>query len=655
MIAAMAFARLFEPLDVGPVRLRNRIVSTSHQTSLVHDHVPTDALVAYHEARARGGVGLIVIEATAVHPTGLLTAHTIGGYLPAVVPAYRRVADAVHAGGARLFGQLFHGGRELITAGFRPPAVAPSAVPSQRFGTEPRALTAGEIRELVAGYGQAAAYAREGGLDGVEVCAGFSYLPTQFLSGHTNRRADGYGGSFENRLRFLREVLAAMRDGIGPDGAVGARLSADELSPDGADPADVLEAAIALDREGLVDYISVTLGGSASYVGSTYIVPPPPIAADEIAAAARPIAEAVRVPVIATSRIAEPAVAERLLADGVCDAVGMTRALIADPAMPRKAQAGEAPTLCIGCNQGCIGHYHAGLPITCTVNPWAGSERTLPRPADRAAAGTTVVVGAGPAGCAAAAAAVARGERAIVFERADAPGGQMRLALAAPGHADVARALVANLERWLAGADVRLRVAADADAVVAERPDRVVLATGARPYAPQLAGAGVPVLQAFDVLAGATVGPRVAVADWGHGWIGLDVAEALAARGASVRLVSGAAAVGEGVHQYQRNLYLARLDAAGVELVHHLQPVGVRPGAVELRHVFSGREVVLDGVDTLVVAAGREPDDELAGALERRGVAFERVGDVLGPRSFEEAIREGTVAGMGLPAATAAA
>ena len=188
MSQAVPFPTLLSPVSVGPLELRNRLVSTSHQTSLVHDHLPTDDLLAYHEARARGGVAAIFLEATAIHPTGLLTAHTMGGYLPEIVPAYRRLADAVQAHGTRLFVQLFHGGRELIASAPRPAAVAPSAVPSLRFKSEPRALTVAEIRELIAGYAAGARHAREGGLDGVEISIAHGYLPAQFLSALSNRR-----------------------------------------------------------------------------------------------------------------------------------------------------------------------------------------------------------------------------------------------------------------------------------------------------------------------------------------------------------------------------------------------------------------------------------------------------------------------------------
>ncbi|MDX6533112.1 MAG: hypothetical protein QOF68_856 [Gaiellales bacterium] len=636
---------LFSPLTLGPVTIPNRIVSTSHQTTLVHDHLPTDDMIAYHAARAEGGAGMICIEATAIHHTGLLTAHTVGGYLPEIVPVYRRLADAVHAHDTRLVVQLFHGGREVIASPPRPAAVAPSSVPSARFKTEPRALTRREIAEMIDGYRQAASFAAEGGIDGVEVCAGFDYLPTQFLSPHANVRTDEYGGSFENRLRFLYEVCEAMREGIGPGGIVGCRLTDETPSWDGNTVDDLARAAGALARAGLIDYLSVALGTSSTMRGSSWIVPPAPVEHDAIAPFARRMKQAVDVPVIATGRILEPADADRLIAEGVCDACGMTRALITDPSMPAKARAGRRHTVCIGCNQGCIGHYHAGIPIACTINPWTGHETTLPRPVPAEHPGTVVVVGAGPAGAAAAGSAAAQGHRVVVFERGDAAGGQMRLAVAAHGHHEIATGLLATLAGWISSCDVRYGAEADLEQISAEQPDRVVLATGAGRYEAPLPGVGPPVVHAWDVLAGAETAGRVTIADWGGDWTGLAVAEVLATRGAQVRLVTSAASFGETVHQYQRNMYLARLDDLRVELVHHLRPVALVPGGVEFRNVFSERPVTLEGIDTVVVNSGRSSAGaELYEQLVDAALDVVRVGDALGPRSFEEAIREGTEA-----------
>jgi pyruvate/2-oxoglutarate dehydrogenase complex dihydrolipoamide dehydrogenase (E3) component len=224
----------------------------------------------------------------------------------------------------------------------------------------------------------------------------------------------------------------------------------------------------------------------------------------------------------------------------------------------------------------------------------------------------------------------------------------MRYALNAPGHVEVARGLIEVLEGWLAAVDVRFGAEAGPADVLALSPDRVVVATGADPYRPPLAGEGVAVVHAWDALAGADAGGRVLVSDWGGDWTGLDVAETLVARGAEVRLMTSAVAFGAAVHQYQRNLYLARLDEAGVELLHHLRPVALRPGAVECVNVFSHRPVAVEGVDTLVVSAGRTARTDLYEALVAAAVPAERVGDTLSPRSFEEAIREGTLAGMGV-------
>ena len=345
---------------LGPVELPNRIVSTAHQTTLVHDHLPTDDFVAYHEARARGGVGLIVIEATAPHPSGILTAHELAGYLPEMVDAYRRVAAAVQPHGTRLFVQLLHGGREQIAGPPRAPALAPSAIPSQRFRVAPRALRPHEIEEIVQGFGDCARLAAEGGLDGVEISAAHRYLVAQFFDPELNRRDDEWA----EPSRFLLAVVRAVR-AAAPGLCLGVRLSADS--------APAQRIAPHLTEE--VDYVSLALGESPSYLGSTLIVPPPPLAENLIAPHIAPFR--VGLPVIATSRIVDPAEADALVASGAADALGMTRALIADPDLPAKAQAGQKTIRCIGC-QACIAHYHAGEAIRCAINPRTGRERTPP-------------------------------------------------------------------------------------------------------------------------------------------------------------------------------------------------------------------------------------------------------------------------------------
>src|SRR3954454_7911113 len=448
-VRRMAYEALLSEARLGPAVLRNRVVSTAHQTGLVHDHLPTGDLVAYHEARARGGAGAVFLEATAVHETGLLTAHTIGGYLPAIAGAYERLGAALRGHGARLFVQLFHGGREQIAAPPLPPAIAPSAIPTPRFRAEPRALTQAEIDDLVAGYAASARLCREGGVDGIEVSMAHGYLAAQFFAASTNTRDDDYNGDLDARLRFAREVLAAVREAAGPDVAVGVRLAADEITPGGLGPDRCAEVAAALCASSEIDFVSAALGHSATYRGSTYIVPPPPEPRDAIERPVAPMRAAVPgVPLIGTTRVADLDAAERLVASGAVDLVGMTRAMIADPDLLAKAAADRAADVipCVGCNQGCIGHYHAGLPIACIVNPRTGRERTLPGAVKADAPRRVLVAGGGPAGVAAALEAAAAGHEVMLAERGAQLGGQLRVAGRAPAH----RETWERYERWIA-------------------------------------------------------------------------------------------------------------------------------------------------------------------------------------------------------------
>jgi 2,4-dienoyl-CoA reductase-like NADH-dependent reductase (Old Yellow Enzyme family)/thioredoxin reductase len=623
--------RLFSPLAIGPVELPNRIVSTAHQTNLVAAHLPTDDFVAYHEARARGGVGLIVLEAAAVHPSGLLTPHTLVAYREEIVAPLRRVAETVRGHGTRLFLQLFHGGREQIASAPRPPALAPSAIPSRRFHVEPRALTGEEIESIVAGYGLAAELAAAAGLDGLEVSAAHNYLAAQFFTPALNRRTDAW----REPTRFLLAVLAAVR-GSAPGLAVGVRLSADSAAAAAGAPTIV----------GAADYVSVALGDSSTYLGSTGIVPPPPVVENAIAPWTEPF-RAGR-PLVATSRVVDPLEAERLLDEGVADAVGMTRALITDPELPLKARDGRLEDLlrCIGCNA-CIAHYHAGTAIACTQNPRTGRERVLPPPVAASRPARVAVVGAGPAGLAAAAEAAGAGHAVVLLERGERIGGQLGLAGAAPGHAETAAVLRQNYKRLLArsGVEISLGVEADEAAVLALDPDAVVVATGARPYRPDLPLEGVEVTQAWDVLAGPRPrGRRAVVADWGGDAAGLDAAELLEAAGNDVVLAVGSASFGEAVHQYQRNLYAQRLYRAGVRIEHHLDLVGASGGRVVFQNLFAPELETSFEADVLVLALGRVPERGLAERLRERGLTVEEAGDCLSPRTAEEATLEGTLA-----------
>jgi 2,4-dienoyl-CoA reductase-like NADH-dependent reductase (Old Yellow Enzyme family)/thioredoxin reductase len=626
---------LLNPLAIGTVELPNRIVSTAHQTTLVHEHLPTEDFVAYHEARARGGTGLIVLEATAVDPSGLLTPHTLAGYREESVAGFAQVAEAVRPHGTRLFVQLFHGGREQIASAPRAPAISASAIPSRRFHVEPRAATAADIASILDGYARSAANVAAAGLDGIEISAAHNYLAAQFFTPELNRREDEWA----EPARFVLAVLDVVRKAA-PRLALGVRLSADSEAA----------RAVVAELAGRVDYVSVALGESSTYLGSVGIVPPPPVPENAVAE----FTGGFRVgpPLLATSRIVDPAEADRLISAGVADGVGMTRALITDPDLPRKAAEGRVDDVlrCIGCNA-CIAHYHAGTGIACTQNPRTGRERTLPRPERTAARRRVVIVGAGPAGLAAAAEANAAGHDVVLFERRDRIGGQLALAGAAPMHEELACSLTRNYERLLVGVEIRLETEADAEGVVELGPDLVVVATGARPYVPDVTLEGVRAVLAWEVLAGPEPeARRVVVADWGGDASGLAAAELLATAGSEVALALGSAGFGEALHQYQRNLYAQRLYRAGVTIAHHLDLLDAIAGGVRFRNLFAPELETTLPADLLVLASGRVPERGLAEELQALDLAVEEAGDCLSPRSAEEAILEGTLAVAGLAA-----
>ncbi len=646
-----AFPRLFSEIRLGRTWLRNRIVSTGHHTHHA-DGAPNRRLIAYHEARARGGVGLIVAEIAAVHDSAGFSANLLRATTPDCIPGYRRLAEAVHRHGAALFGQLFHPGREVQTGegGLLAVAHAPSPVPNERFHTLPRAMSEAMVEEVVEAFGRAAGLLVEAGLDGVELVASHGYLPAQFLNPRLNLRADRWGGCFQNRLRFVSQALAAMRRAIGT-ATLGMRISGDELDPaQGLSGDDVARISAALAPQ--LDYISVVAGMSSSLGASVHIAPPMGVAAGYIAPFARRVRKASGLPTVASGRIGQPQLAEAILAAGDADLCGMTRAMICDPAMPAKARAGRADDIraCIACNQACIGHAHKAAPISCIQYPESGRERqfaTLRRARRRKRA---MVIGGGPGGLKAAAIAARRGHEVDLYEAAPACGGQALLACRLPGREEFG-GIVHNLEREARQAGARLHLAApmDAPAIAAAAPAAIVLATGARPYLPAFEGADeVHAVDAWQVLAGADIGKAVVIADWRCDWIGLGLAEMLAAAGHHVRLMANGQMAGESLQLYVRNHYLARLRRLGVDIATHVRLFGADGDSAYFQDTLTGAAVVADGMDTLVLAQGHVARDDLGCALEAAGLAVTRIGDCLAPRTAEEAVLEGLRAGWAM-------
>lgn len=640
-----AFAHLFEPLQIRGKRLKNRIMSTGHDTCLPTDNLVNDKLIAYHRARAEGGAGLIVLQVAGVHDSARYTSHVLMATDDACIEGYRRLAEACHAHGTVVLSQLFHPGREIMETadGLLAVAYSASAVPNERFRVMPRVLDQAMIDEIVQGYAAAARRLYQAGLDGVEVVASHGYLPAQFLNPRVNRRTDGYNGGLEQRLRFVREVLAAVRAATGEDFIVGLRISADERDPEGLTEDESLLAAQAL--QGEIDYLHIVAGTSASLGGAVHIVPPMAIEPAYLAREAGTFKASLDILLFVTGRINQPQEAELILARGQADVCGMTRALICDPQMPTKTERGQVEDVraCIACNQACIGHFHRGLPISCIQHPETGRELQYGTLQRTTAPKRVMVAGGGPAGMKAAAVAAARGHDVTLYEAGPQLGGQVLLAQLLPRRSEFGGAST-NLQREmeLAGVRVVRNTRVDRALVERERPDLVIAATGATPYWPTFERDGqMQVVDAWQVLRNqATLGRSVLVVDWRSDWIGPGIAERLVRDGHQVQLAVNGTHCGENLPLYVRDQMAGELHRLGIAITPYARLYGCDDNTVYLLHTASGEPMIFEGIDTLVLCLGHQPQDtlgeELAGLVEVR-----RVGDCLAPRTVEEAIHDG--------------
>ncbi|MDY1046403.1 NADPH-dependent 2,4-dienoyl-CoA reductase [Pseudomonas coleopterorum] len=672
-MAAAPYPHLLAPLDLGFTTLRNRSLMGSMHTGLEEKPGGFERMAAYFAERARGGVGLIVTGGIAPNEEGGVYAGAAKLSTPEEARKHRIVTQAVHEAGGKICLQILHAGRYA----YSPKLVAPSAIQAPINPFKPHELDEEGIQKQIADFVACARLAQSAGYDGVEIMGSEGYFINQFLAAHSNQRTDRWGGSYANRMRLAVEIVSQVRQAVGREFIIIFRLSMLDLIEGGSIWEEVVELAQAIEAAGAT-LINTGIGWHEARI-PTIATKVPRAAFSKVTAKLR---TAVRLPLITTNRINTPEVAERILADGDADMVSMARPFLADPEFINKAAAdrGDEINTCIACNQACLDHTFAGKLTSCLVNPRACHETELnylPVTQVRRIA----IVGAGPAGLAAATVAAERGHAVTLFDSRDEIGGQFNVAKRIPGKEEFNETL-RYFDRRLTrlGVDVRLGARVDVAALTAGGFDEIVLATGIAPRLPDIEGIDHPmVLGYLDVLlARRPVGQRVAVI--GAGGIGFDVSEFLVHQGPFTSLdreafwkewgidltlharggVAGVAAqthaparevyllqrkagkVGEGLGKTTGWIHRAGLKSKGVRMVNGVEYLKIDDAGLHVR-VGGGEPRVL-AVDNVVICAGQDPLRELEQGLIEAGQRVHLIGgaDVAAELDAKRAIDQGS-------------
>ena len=572
----MSYPHLLSPFTLNKLVLRNRVVSTAHAEVYAEPGgLPGDRYIRYYEEKAKGGLGLAVCGGSSPvsidSPQGWWKSVNLS--TDKIIDPLARLAEAMHRHGAKIMIQATHMGRRSSYHGEHwPHLMTPSGVREPVHRGNAKAIEIEEIRRIIGDFAAAAKRVQASGFDGIEISAAHQHLIDQFWSPRTNFRSDEWGGSLENRMRFGREVLTAVRDAVGKDFCVGLRMCGDEFHEDGLDHETLKEIAQAMSESGLIDYISVIGSGADTHNTLANCMPPMALPPEPFVHLAAGIKSVISIPLMHAQSIRDATQAERLLAAGMVDLVGMTRAHLADPHMVRKIREGREDQIkqCVGANY-CIDRQYNGHDVLCIQNAATSREATMPHIIEKSAGKKRkiVVVGAGPAGLEAARVSAERGHDVVLFEKSDAVGGQILLAAKAPQ-----REQMAGIVRWFdleikrLGIDRRLGTEASSADILAEKPDIVLLATGGTSFVGQVPGWGAAEglsVSSWDILSGKVAPAKaVLVYDAVSAHAGAGVADFLASRGSIVEIVTPDVKVADDVGGTTFPIFYRRLYALDV-------------------------------------------------------------------------------------------
>ncbi|HWQ76836.1 MAG TPA: FAD-dependent oxidoreductase [Syntrophomonas sp.] len=643
-----SFPHLAEPGQIGRLKLRNRIVMPSMGSGLAELGYPGERIIQYYQKRAAGGAGLIIIEASYIIPVpGLKTGH-MSLASDSHQKEWKCLVDTIHKEGAAVGVQLHHPGRETskaLTADLI--AVGPSPIPSPVARVVPHELSIEEIEGIKHAFVSAARRAAAAGADLVEVHGGHGYLGSNFLSPQANKRTDQYGGGPKERARFLVEVVRAIKDELGRDFPVSCRYNGSDYVENGLILSDACEVARTLMESG-VDVLNISAGVYGSYPAT---IPPAIEPQGCFVELAHSIKQMVPVPIIAVGRIKTAAMADRIIAENKADFVAVGRAHLADPEWVFKSMTGQAEDIapCIGCLQGCIDSLSAvqSAGISCLVNPWAGREFQLKLNKTESPA-RIIVVGGGPAGLNAAWVMAARGHHVILVEEQKEFGGQLNLAAMVPGKEEFREAIrYFSRKVQSAGVEIIEGKRADVDFIKNLNPDKVIVATGARPVTPQISGTeSAFAIQAWEALKfGHVEGQRVAVV--GGGAVGIETAELLTSLGKDVTVIEMQPYWGKGMGAIWRWYVKNKRDKKEInfKIVTSAKVIRVEPHQIVMEN--KGQAIILGNIDAIVLAVGARSNNYLGKEIQAQlGIPVQVIGDAKEVRNALEAVREGVQAGL---------